>query len=424
MEYKKEKKSPKLKLLVRKHFAIKYKEQDNKFFFWKDLIQQYSYKKDMCIFVQDKTLLTENLQKELHNCFLKYYRISPKEVILTNISTKLEENKIDTHTFNTEYNKLKDKIDYYIDFLKEKKIFKYIDNSENNHLRLLIFKLLDNLMKNTTMGEQIEKDIYRSLELENAMNKVIQVSGIEKAICTFIRLSFKEEWYKRSKRQMIECLERTLAMNMNDLPLATKIKVLQLIEKTIPSPNYAEIRKLKKELKIKPLEFQIYLTAIPLVKKNSDVMKALDIITTKLNDDYKEHLLLPSQNKIFINYLRYLSTLIYFRDFVYDTKNYISLYVSDENEQYTLIQSLNLIEEMRQGKPKWDDNKRFKDVKEFINYLLQKPIIHEEYKRLKTIVQVIRIVLYNKVIDHIMLYVNDLYPDVKREEIEKIIPIP
>lgn len=361
---KKESPKKKFKQILKKYNIIKPKiiEDDNKFFFWKDLIQQYSNKNTMCIFLEDKTLLPENLRAELINCFTKYYKISPKDIILSNLSNKLIEHKIEIKEFNNEYNKLKNKINYYVDFLIQNKISKYVNKFENNQLRSLIFKLLDNLMKNTSIGDKIETDIYRYIEIENAINNIIKSSGIERGTCSFIRLPIKNEWFKITQKQIIECMERKLAMNMNSLPLPKKIKILQLIEDSIPSPSYEEINKLKKELKIKPLEFQIYLTAIPLEKKDSLVMEALDNIINGLNKQYKEHLLRPKerQSEIFNNELKYLSTLIYFRDFVFDVKDFISRFFIVEKSQ--MNSDLNLIQEMRTGKPKWDDNKKFKDV--------------------------------------------------------------
>ena len=73
-EEKEGKKVAKLRDLIRKHFPkakkLKIVEDDNKFFFWKDLIQQYSSKKSMCIFLEDTDLLPFELRKKLIYCIV------------------------------------------------------------------------------------------------------------------------------------------------------------------------------------------------------------------------------------------------------------------------------------------------------------------------------------------------------------------
>lgn len=79
-EYKEPKLKPKLKIskvkkdrfksLVKQHLFItpKYVENNNNFFFWKNLLQEYSHKKSMCIFLQNVDLTSKDLHQQLLNC--------------------------------------------------------------------------------------------------------------------------------------------------------------------------------------------------------------------------------------------------------------------------------------------------------------------------------------------------------------------
>jgi hypothetical protein len=76
--------------------TIKVIEQDNKFFFWKELIQEYSDKKGMCIFLDDKSLLPDNLRNELINCIINEINleINKLKLYITEVKNSINENKI------------------------------------------------------------------------------------------------------------------------------------------------------------------------------------------------------------------------------------------------------------------------------------------------------------------------------------------
>src|SRR5271169_6150292 len=90
-EYKEEKehkeRKSKLKTLITKHFRIsprKIEFDDNKFFFWKDLIQKYSQNNDLCIFLEDKDLLPDELRNELIKCVELEMKKETKETKIEN----------------------------------------------------------------------------------------------------------------------------------------------------------------------------------------------------------------------------------------------------------------------------------------------------------------------------------------------------
>src|SRR5579875_1451123 len=101
IEFKSEKegkKAKQLRSLILKHFPRARKlhiiTEKNDFFHWKSLIQEYSNKKGMCEFVDNKDLLPKELRLELESCIsdelqleiakLKKYLISTKTMILEN----------------------------------------------------------------------------------------------------------------------------------------------------------------------------------------------------------------------------------------------------------------------------------------------------------------------------------------------------
>src|SRR5271156_2337776 len=63
-------KKDRLKSLVKQHLFItpKYIENNNNFFFWKSLLQDYSHKKSVCIFLQNPDLTSKELHEQLLNC--------------------------------------------------------------------------------------------------------------------------------------------------------------------------------------------------------------------------------------------------------------------------------------------------------------------------------------------------------------------
>lgn len=394
-EFKKEKegkKTSKLKQIIKqKIIKPKIIEEDNKFFFWKDLIQQYSYKNSMCIFIEgteflegsgsleNKTLLPDNLRQKLIDCF--EYKQPIKEIFLENLT----EYKIDT--FDKEFNKIKDKLNLIYKFLKKDKIVRYTySNLQSVSLREMIKQFMRKIFISNKNVKIIEEQLYIQISIEYSIEENIELYGIKKAICMFITIG-PHELIKRLQRQIIECMERTLAMNMNSLSLSNKIRVLRILEEALPSIDFEHIRKLKKELKIKPLYFQIYDTAlkIPTIIKNGPVISALDKITNVLNQRYKNELLKKkSHDNYLIATLKYISTLTYFRDFVYEI-TFFNFNFGNEKfmtprtkyfQNEDIIEEVRLIKHIRKGQPKWDDNKTFKTLKDFILYLIEHLLLY------------------------------------------------
>jgi hypothetical protein len=126
-----QKKERKLKELIRKHniVKIKYIEDDNNFFFWKSLLQEYSGKKGMCAFITNKDLLPKNLQNDLKDCISTSIKVEINKCFnyINEIKNVINENKslplhIKTITIDTGTQYLKDQRSELFSYLDEKEV--------------------------------------------------------------------------------------------------------------------------------------------------------------------------------------------------------------------------------------------------------------------------------------------------------------
>jgi len=119
-----------LRELIKKHgiIKIKYIEEDNKFFFWKELLQEYSNKKGMCNFIINKFLLPKDLQDQLRNCISDIIRIEINKMFqyINEITNIINENK----TLPSHIKMIT--IDNGIKYLKDQRseLFLYLDEKE------------------------------------------------------------------------------------------------------------------------------------------------------------------------------------------------------------------------------------------------------------------------------------------------------
>lgn len=283
-KYEKEyKKSLKLKQLISKHFRITplkihIKYDDNNFFFWKNLIQEYSNKKSACEFIDNQLLLPQKLRELLKNCIVKELRLEIDKLKKIMIKKKIlieEDKKIPEHD-------------------KQHFLDKILSSSKKQ------LKILTQYLSN-----------------ESSLCNIIKVKNIDQYL----------------QRRIIECIERTLVMNIQSLPLKYRIKIVKELETVIPKIeiekeeiNYwfkLEKGKIEPFENIKPLHFQIFDVLVPIIR-DKKLITALENITNYLNEfyksNYKKLLLQP-----LINEIKLISTLKFLKPFVNEIEYVIIL---------------------------------------------------------------------------------------------------
>lgn len=334
-----QKKERKLKELIRKHniVKIKYIEDDNNFFFWKELIQEYSNKKGICFIIEDEKLLPLQLRNKCMKC-------------------------------------IKDIID-----------------QEVNSLIGLQLTTISNINKKSINGKQLM--IKQTKELFEKQIRQLK----SQTVCEVLQPS--RYINKIITRRAIECVERMLAMNINELKLKDKIKIIQELETEISKIELKNINKID----IKPLYFQIYDIAISRFVKNGIVMKNINIITNKLNDLYFKLSSEQYKSDIIINEIKYISTLKYFQPFILETK-YLTTLINNTSLKTTLTTSVNELYSfksiIKSNSGKWDEQIQFKSLYQYVAYIIGN--WNMEYKRIK-------------------IYVDDKYPNITDSELKNIL---
>jgi hypothetical protein len=347
-----DRKESKLKSLIKKHkigINIKYIKDENNFFFWKELIQEYSDKKGICFIIEDEKILPKHLRNKCMKC-------------------------------------IKDIIDEEINSLSALQLI--TEKSINDKLSLST-KLKASMIKSTK--ESFEKTI-RQLK-SHKVCEILQPSRYIDKITT---------------RRAVECVERMIAMNINDLKLKDKIRIIQELETEIPKIEFKNMNKIN----IKPLYFQIYDIAISRFVKNGIVMKNINIITNKLNDLY---FTLSQENyKLYntiISEIKYISTLKYFQSFILETKYFTMLLTNNIALKTILTSSIKELYSFKSifenNKGKWDEQIKFNSINEYVDYIINNS--NPEYKD--------KYILFKR----IKLYVNDKYPHVTDSELSNIL---
>lgn len=205
------------------------------------------------------------------------------------------------------------------------------------------------------------------------------------------------------KRDVIECIERTLAMNIQKLPLPNRIKITQEIETVVPKIEIETVIKLRE---VNPLYFEIYQKSLKVSDKNSLLPKSVSNIINYLNNKYVK---LIQQNKLikqrtFINKkgivensydckvdngdkrkdngdktickildgLKLISTFKFLMFFINETNNLLKYDFFNDRKlignDIDIIKSLAFNLEYYSGG--WSDNQKFETIKEYTYYLI------------------------------------------------------
>jgi hypothetical protein len=209
---------------------------------------------------------------------------------------------------------------------KHEKEFEQIINQSEFDLNLVdglmmeIIKLLDSLI---SRNWPIESSVIYGIKirlgdnirnaLQNIINIILEKRESVKDICKF---TTSKSVNKYIQRETIECIERTLAMNINKLSLPMKIKIVQEIETVIPKISVDVFERYKKKLKFKPLYFQIYNTILS--KTKSNILTIVEKLIDALNEMYFE--LMEYNGDIrYINEIILISTFKDLKSFLYET---------------------------------------------------------------------------------------------------------
>lgn len=322
----------KFKQILKKFNIIKPKiiEDDTKFFFWKELIQQYSSKNNMCIFIENESLLPDNLRLKMINCVknimdkynidIKQYDEKEESLIFFNLEKTFGSSLL------SELYQYKDEINnYIIKFLNDEylpiEFAKIIDNiyynimknkypsidkkeliSRKNRIHMIVYHIMND--ENIIIQERLLKEKYNKLKSESYY-------------CKFIRSKKADVILQRKS---IECMEKILSMNMHKLSLCNRIKILKILESTLPEINLHDIEYFKRKINIKTLDFQIINIAIRQYSTNSRIIFILENIINDLNIMY-----LNPSNKELHERIKFISTIKYYKPFIFECKIIISM---------------------------------------------------------------------------------------------------
>lgn len=441
-------KKDRLKSLVKQHLFItpKYIENNNNFFFWKSLLQDYSHKKSVCIFIQNPDLTSKELHEKLLNCIhsilkseidrLKLYSEKVIELIEKDELLPIYIKKMVIQNSKTQFDDIAGILEKY---KGNKKIISNFDRFEAFYQTIKIILKDEFKMNSYDKEEEFWKDVKKFESDYYDLSKGLQESINDKDylmltgdFVNFIRVKnlpkidvnqydpypkifidkldslkgtfncdFFEDTYidVKIKRDVIECIERTLAMNIQKLPLSNRIKITQEIETVVPKIEIETVIKLRE---VNPLYFEIYQKSLRVSDKNSLLPKSVSNIINYLNGKYVK---LIQENKLikqrtFVNKkgivetsydckvenkrgnkadvckilegLKLISTFKFLMFFVNETDNLIKYNFFDDRKlidsDIDMIKSLSFNLDYYSGG--WSDNRKFETVKEYIYYLI------------------------------------------------------
>lgn len=444
-------KKNRLKSLVKQHLFItpKYIENNNNFFFWKDLLQQYSYKKSVCVFVKNPDLTSKELHQQLLNCIhsILQTEIDRFKLYSQNVINIIEKDEllpfyIKKMVIENSKAQFDDNIKILEDYIKNDKTILTSEYIDTFYLTIKIL-LSDEFKINEYSIDQFNKDIYY-IKLKNVLesknNKLLKelfVNFIKKkglkqeafienqsVYDPYINIyknklklltsnTFNCNFFNdksidvKIKRDVIECIERTLAMNIQNLPLSNRVKITQEIETIVPKIEIQTIVKLKE---VNPLYFEIYQKSLRVSDKNSLLPKSVSNIINYLNDKYvkliqqnksiKQKSFINRKGTVEITYeckdknkdicqildkLKLISTFKFLMFFVNETHNLLKYDFFDDRKKIDndieIIKSLSFNLEYYSGG--WSDNKKFETVEEYIYYLINNLNLYIEVLNIK-----------------------------------------
>jgi hypothetical protein len=376
-EYKEEKehkRSPKFKQLLKKHHFISPKiiQDKTKFFFWKELLQEYSSKNErgLCEFFENDTLITKELKKKLIKC------VKDGMKKLNKGESKEEKGKIEI----TETDLLNEIIELY----KIKK-----DKINKSRIQDLILMLKQKVLSDVKFvyanvetyksfliknGQNENEAFMNSLKFESKLYEVVNMIKFEPDICQFLTSKSVDKYIQR---ETIECIERKLAKNIYKLKLKMKILIIKEIERVISKLNVIDY---ERKIQFKPLYFQIYDVALPGRIKKSEMIQLLDNITTFLNQvyfDYKNvkttgknkviKYEIKKLNKEIINKIELISTFKYYKPFIFESRALI--YKLPLNGKDKILKDLTELEEYVFNSSKYEPN--IDKLDDYILFLIQ-----------------------------------------------------
>lgn len=225
--------------------------------------------------------------------------------------------------------------------------------------RILNEQLIDSYQKFSYIWEELKTTHKRLSALKSK-------SSNDK-LCGFISSKNIDKYLQRS---IIECIERTLAMNTQKLSLSYRIKIVQELETVIPK---IEINIYRKEDDIKPLYFKIYDVIIPRETKDSKLITVIDKLTNFLNDTYEDmypNYKLYSHFKVVIDKILLISTLIYLKPFINEIEFFISERGGLNHIKPDIAYLKSIIHEYIYYKGRWEFPIKTNNVEDYVKYLI------------------------------------------------------
>lgn len=209
--------------------------------------------------------------------------------------------------------------------------------------------------------------IWEELKTTHKRLSTLKPKSSNDKLCEFISSKNIDKYLQRS---IIECIERTLAMNTQKLSLSCRIKIVQELETVIPK---IEINIYKKEDDVKPLYFKIYDVIIPRERKDSKLITVIDKLTNFLNDTYEDmypNYKLYPHFKIMIDKILLISTLTYLKPFINEIEFFISERPGLNHIKPDITYLNSIIHEYIYYKGRWEFPIKTNNVEDYVKYLI------------------------------------------------------